>query len=120
MTEVASKVGDKLESTADKITSKIPGGEGLKNAASDAIEKGVNKIGAETKEMVEKGKGYVNNKVDQGQAATAKKSGSILGEISDKIQQTAEQGVGAVTGAVGQAGNALGAGVNMAQDAAKQ
>ncbi len=120
VTAVAGKVWDKLESTADKITEKIPGGDKFKESASNAIEKWVNTIGNETKELVEKGKGYVNKKTDQAQEGAEEKTGSLLGDITDRIQKTAEGGVSSVTGVVGKAGDALGSWVNMAQDAAKQ
>lgn len=109
MTEVASKVGDKLESTADKIAGKIPGGEHLKEMTSSVVEKSVNTIGDTTKGMVQQGKDMVTKKVEEGQAAAEKKTGSLLGEITDKIQEAASK-----------TGEMLGSGVAQVQDVAQQ
>lgn len=120
VTEIAGKVGDKLESTAGKIADKIPGGEHLKETASSMVEKGVATVGESAKGMVDSSKEFINQKVDQGQQAIEKKSGSLLGEITEKIQETAESGVSMATGAVSKAGETLGSGVAKVQDVAQQ
>lgn len=47
--------------------------------------------------MVASGKEFVNEKIEKGQQVVEKKSSSLLGEITEKIQETAQTGVGAVT-----------------------
>lgn len=59
VSEMAEKVGDKLEAGAKKIAEKIPGGEHLQEFANNTIEKSVNAVGSGTKELVESSKKFV-------------------------------------------------------------